>query len=107
LHNASEIVLLGEPLDAIRAERLGLVNRVVPRAELDAAVDSYVDKLLSKSSVALALAKRALRDAVGDQFEKALARSECMYLSELVGTDDMVEGVKAFLEKRAPSWKNS
>jgi len=107
LHNASEIVLLGEPLDAIRAERLGLVNRVVPRAELDAAVDSYVDRLLTKSSVALALAKRALRDAVGDQFENALARSERMYLTELVGTDDMVEGVRAFLEKRPPSWKNS
>jgi len=107
LHNASEIVLLGEPVDATRAEKLGLVNRVVPRTELDATVDSYVDKLLTKSSIALAFAKRALRDAVGDQFEKALARSEQMYLTELVKSDDMVEGVRSFIEKRPPSWKNS
>jgi cyclohexa-1,5-dienecarbonyl-CoA hydratase len=107
LHHASEMVLLGEPIDGIRAERLGLVNRVVPKADLDASVDSYVDKLLTKSSVALAMAKRSLRDAVGDQFEKALARSERLYLTELVESEDMVEGVQSFLEKRPPSWKNS
>ena len=107
LHNASEMVLLGEPIDAARAERLGLVNRVVPHADLAGTVDSYVDKLLTKSSVALAMAKRALRDAVGDQFEKALARSEHVYLTELVESEDMVEGVQSFMEKRPPSWKNS
>jgi cyclohexa-1,5-dienecarbonyl-CoA hydratase len=106
LHKASEMVLLGEPIDAARAEKLGLVNKVVRPLDLDAEVDSYVDKLLSKSSVALALAKRAIRDAVGDQFEKALARSEDVYLKELVKTEDMVEGVRSFIEKRPPSWKN-
>src|SRR5262245_37042304 len=59
LHHASEMVLLGESIDAARAEKLGLVNRVVPHADLDGAVDSYVDKLLTKSSVALAMAKRS------------------------------------------------
>ncbi len=106
-HKASEMVLLGEPISALDAERLGLVNKVVPRMNLDGTVDVYVDKLLTKSSAVLALAKRALRDAVGDQFEKALARSEEIYLRDLVRTDDMVEGVRSFLEKRPPAWKNS
>jgi cyclohexa-1,5-dienecarbonyl-CoA hydratase len=106
-HKASEMVLLGEPIDAMKAERLGLVNTVVARADLDTTVDGYVDKLLMKSSAALALAKRALRDAVGDQFEKALARSEDIYLRDLVKIEDMVEGVRSFLEKRTPSWKNA
>ena len=105
-HKASEMVLLGEPITAAQAERLGLVNKVVPRADLDGTVDTYVDKLLMKSSVVLALAKRALRDAAGDQFERALIRSEEMFLRELVRTEDMVEGVQSFLEKRPPSWKN-
>lgn len=106
-HKASEMVLLGEPIDAVQAERLGLVNKVVPRGDLDATVDTYVHKLLMKSSSVLALAKRALRDAVGDQFEKALGRSEEFYLRDLVKTEDMVEGVQSFLDKRPPSWKNA
>jgi enoyl-CoA hydratase/carnithine racemase len=100
------MVLFGESIDANHAERLGLINKVVPRRELDVTVDAWVDKLLVKSSAALALAKRALRDAVGDQFEKALIRSEKVYLHDLVKTEDMAEGVRSFLEKRAPSWKN-
>jgi cyclohexa-1,5-dienecarbonyl-CoA hydratase len=106
-HKASEMVLFGEAIDAVHAEKLGLVNEVVPRADLAGTVDIYVDKLLMKSSAVLALAKRALRDAVGDQFEKALGRSEELYLRELVKTEDMVEGIRSFLEKRPPSWKNA
>lgn len=105
-HKASEMVLMGEPVGAVEAERLGLVNKVVPRADLNETVDSFVDRLLTKSSAVLALTKRALREGAGRHFEKALDRSEELYLRELARTDDMKEGIQAFLEKRPPSWKN-
>jgi cyclohexa-1,5-dienecarbonyl-CoA hydratase len=106
LHKASEIVLLGEPIAAAEAERIGLINRVVPGAALNETVDTYVDKLLLKSSTVLALTKRALREGAGRHFEKALERSQELYLRELVRTEDMVEGMNAFIEKRSPTWKN-
>ena len=105
-HKASEMVLIGEPVGAADAERLGIINKVVPRANLTETVDSYVDKLLTKSSAVLALTKRALREGAGHHFEKALDRSQELYLRDLIRTEDMVEGMNAFLEKRAPSWKN-
>jgi cyclohexa-1,5-dienecarbonyl-CoA hydratase len=106
LHKASEMVLVGEPITAAEAERAGLINKIVPRASLSEAVDTFVDKLLAKSSVVLALSKRALREGAGSHFEEALDRSQELYLRELVRTEDMVEGMKAFIEKRPPSWKN-
>jgi len=105
-HKASEMVLLGEPVDAAEAERVGLINKVVPGANLNKAVDDYVDKLLAKSAVVLALTKRALREGAGHHFEKALDRSQELYLRDLARTEDMVEGMSAFLEKRPPAWRN-
>jgi cyclohexa-1,5-dienecarbonyl-CoA hydratase len=105
-HKASEMVLLGEPIDALAAERLGIVNRVVARAGLSETVDAYVEKLLAKSSAVLALTKRAVREGAGRHFEKALDRSQELYLRDLTRTEDMVEGMNAFLEKRPPCWKN-
>jgi cyclohexa-1,5-dienecarbonyl-CoA hydratase len=105
-HKASEMILTGEPLTAADAERCGLVNRVVPRDRLTEAIDAYVDKLLTKSSAVLALAKRALREGAGRHFESALDRAQELYIRDLVRTEDMAEGMAAFLEKRSPLWKN-
>jgi cyclohexa-1,5-dienecarbonyl-CoA hydratase len=105
-HKASEVILVGEPLTAADAERCGLINKVVTRERLTEAVDVYVDKLLTKSSAVLALAKRALLEGAGRHFESALDRAQELYIRDLVRTEDMKEGMAAFLEKRAPSWKN-
>lgn len=105
-HKASEMILLGEPITATEAERLGLINKVVLPLNLNETVDSYADKLLAKSSVVLALAKSALREGAGRDFERAFDRSQELYLHGLVKTEDMIEGMKAFLEKRPPSWNN-
>ncbi|HEY2380127.1 MAG TPA: enoyl-CoA hydratase/isomerase family protein [Terriglobia bacterium] len=105
-HRASEMILLGEPVGAAAAERFGLVNKVVARERMTETIDSYVDKLLMKSSAALALAKRALREGAGRHFESALDRAHELYVRDLIRTEDMAEGMTAFLEKRPPQWKN-
>ena len=105
-HKASEMVLMGESVSAAEAERLGIINKVVPRERLTQTVDSYAEKLLTKSSTVLALTKRALREGAGRRFEEALDRTQELYLRDLIRTEDMFEGMNAFLEKRPPSWKN-
>jgi len=105
-HKASEMILIGDSISASEAERLGLVNKVVPGKSLTATVDEYVEKLLSKSAAVLALTKRALREGAGRHFEQALDRAHELYIRDLTRTEDMVEGINAFLEKRAPAWKN-
>ena len=105
-HRASQLVLLGESISAEEAERIGLISEVVPGDELNKCVDDYVDRLLTKSSAAVAIAKKALREGLEHQFESALAGTEKIYLNELVRTEDMREGIDAFLQKRPPNWKN-
>ena len=105
-HKATEMVLLGEPITAADAERLGMINKVVPEQRLNEEVDACVDKLLTKSSAVLTLAKRALREGTDRHFEEALDRSQELYFRELTRTEDMVEGMNAFLERRPPIWKN-
>jgi cyclohexa-1,5-dienecarbonyl-CoA hydratase len=106
LHRASQLVLLGEPISAEEAEHAGIVTEMVPAQELNKCVDDYVDRLLTKSSAAVALAKRALREGLEHRFDSALTRTERIYVDELAQTEDMREGVDAFLKKRPPSWKN-
>jgi enoyl-CoA hydratase len=100
----TELLLLGEQISAEDAERIGIVNRVVPASEFDQAVREWARKLASKSPVIMKLGK----DAIFRQQDMALADALDYLRSQLtiaLSTEDIEEGVKAFFEKREPVWK--
>jgi len=101
-----EMVLTGERIRAPEALQLGLVNKVVPPEELRAAADEFVGKLAKLSGAVLRLTKRAVRLGSVGSFADRLAAVEELYLGSLMATADANEGLTAFLEKRAPVWKD-
>jgi len=103
---AYELVLTGEPITAAEAKSLGIVNILTPRGTLDAALASYVSLFTEKSVAALRLAKRALRMGEEMRTGEALTRIERLYIDELMRTEDAHEGIRAYLEKREPKWKD-
>ncbi len=103
--SAAELLFLGTPFDAPRAAAAGIVNRVVPEEELDASVALTAQTLCSYRREALHLLKRVLRRSEVDPWPR-LAYAERTYLDELMRTEGAEEGLQAFLEKRAPVWKD-
>lgn len=101
-----ELLLSGEPVDAATAEGLGLVNAVFPDDEFEARSAQWLERLYRQSASSLRFAKKAFRLAQADDFEERLARVERLYLEELVRSEDAEEGLRAFLEKRAPHWSH-
>ncbi len=101
---ALELMLTGRRISASEAKQWGFVNRVVERAELDAATDELVGELLSKSALIVGLGKQSFYRAEDMGFREALDYLAAM-LTVCLESEDTVEGVTAFLEKRAPEWK--
>src|SRR5579884_471744 len=100
----NELLLLGEQISAEEAQRIGIVNRVVPAEEFDAAVGDWARKLASKSPVMMRLGK----DAMFRQQDMALLDALDLLRAQLtlaLSTEDVHEGVRAFFEKREPRWK--
>jgi enoyl-CoA hydratase/carnithine racemase len=101
---ATEMLLLGERMDAAEAHRIGIVNKVVPDAELDDAIAAWTKRLASRSPVLMKLGKDAIHKQQDMPLEEALE-----YLRHNLvlafSTEDMIEGVTAFFEKRDPVWK--
>jgi cyclohexa-1,5-dienecarbonyl-CoA hydratase len=100
------LLLSGEVIDAVEAARLGLIDRIVPADRLAEAVDLEVERFRAQSAVVLRLTKRAVRDSLGVPFDEALAALEALYHYELMASEDAAEGLRAFLEKRKPIWKD-
>lgn len=102
---ALELMLLGERLDAKKALEWGLVNQVVPAAELEAATNAMAQKVAGKSRAILALGRRAFHTTEDLPLQQAY-ETLANYLSLNVLAEDAAEGVTAFLEKRKPQWKD-
>lgn len=100
-----ELLLTGDPIDAVEGERIGMVNAVFPQEEFDSRCEAWIARLLRHSPSSLLFARRAFRLAAGQDFDEKLAAVERLYLEELMKTEDANEGLVAFLEKRKPVWK--
>ena len=103
---ALELVLTGEAISAERARDLGLVNRLVPEAQLQAAVNELVAKITAQSGAVLGMAKKAVLAGMGMSLRDSLRNSMNIFLNELYRLEDSQEGLRALLEKRQPQWKN-
>lgn len=101
---AMELLLTGRVIGAEEALKLGLVNKVVKSDELEKEVDDFTKLLLSKPPFATKLCMEAVNHGVEVSFEEG-CRIETNLFSMTCGTEDMKEGMKAFLEKRKPSFE--
>ena len=101
---AMEMLLTGEMVDAPTAQSLGLVNRVVPEAQLDATVAAMVDTIAAKSPLTLAIGKEAFYNQLDMKLADAYAYASSVMTTNMMARD-AEEGLDAFIEKRKPTWQ--
>lgn len=101
---AADLILSGRSISGADAARMGLAIAAVPQGQLSSVVDQCAAQIGKLSPAALAVTKKAMYAWDSMHFDKGLARAEKIYLEELVETMDAEEGIRAFLEKRAPHW---
>jgi enoyl-CoA hydratase/carnithine racemase len=99
-----EMLLSGDMIDAREAERLGLVNKVVPADKLEEETFAFAQKLINKSPIAIQMGKNFYYQMIDMPFrQRFVLNSEIM--TRLSTTEDAHEGINAFIEKRKPVWK--
>jgi len=104
---ALELIITGETISANEAKDLGLVNHILPVENFEVEAEKFVnEKLASNSAVVLQLTKRAFLEGTNANYAESIKKIEDIYLNKLMKTNDANEGLKAFLEKRQPNWKN-
>jgi enoyl-CoA hydratase/carnithine racemase len=101
---AKELILTGRLVDADEALRIGLVDRVVPAGEALAAADALADEIASRGPLAVREAKRLIDAAFDLDLDAGLA-AELDASEQIFASDDMLEGAKAFFEKRQPDYR--
>lgn len=105
LGNALRLTLTGARIDAVEALRIGLVDEVVPHAELRERTLDLARQIASKSAVAVRLAKAAVKASARLPLDQGLRQEQALF-TLAIATEDKEEGVAAFLEKRAPRWRD-
>jgi len=105
---AEEVILTGRSFTAEEARHIGIVNLIAAEGNLETELSAFVGKhFVPRSALSLRLATRAVRDGRRPDIERRLDEAERLYLEELLPTHDGVEGIRAFMEKRAPLWRNA
>jgi cyclohexa-1,5-dienecarbonyl-CoA hydratase len=102
---AAELILTGRKINGEEAMHLGLANEAASFEEIAELVEETAERLGTLSPAVLALTKKALHEREYVNVRNGIDRAERIYLEELAQLEDAQEGVKAFLEKRAPVWK--
>jgi cyclohexa-1,5-dienecarbonyl-CoA hydratase len=103
---AMEILLLGAAVTAADAERIGLITRAVPDDKLEAEAAALVQRFQEGSAPVLQLARRAVSGGLDLLMPDAARHAEDVYLNQLLGTEDVAEGLNAVMAKRKPVWKD-
>ena len=103
---AMELILAGDTVSAQEALAMGLINKVVPETSLVQEANAFIEKFKKLSGIVLRMAKEATLAGLNDDMDKGLKVIEKIYLDRLMKTNDALEGLKAFLEKRKPTWKD-
>ena len=103
---AMDLILSGRIISAQEAMGMGLINKVVAKGDLPKETQEFIKPYLSLSAEVLRVTKKTIKAGLIDDLEPSLKIIEDIYLNELMKTADAHEGLKAFLEKRPPEWKN-